>query len=195
VLTRLDAWVRERCEELNMSLADFRLQRRDVRALTGVSETRARDYLDRLVALEYVLVHRGTRGCSFVYELLYDGGGEDGQPFFMGLIDPDTLDAAAKYDEKFAGSGGEFAARKGEFAPPSHPHRTVIAPGSQPPVEPPEPAPDPGSNGSATKLVVKNAVLAAPAEEAAPYVGDPGPAEPGPAGPSTIPVGAREPDR
>ena len=37
--------------------------------------------------LEYVLVHRGGRGQSFVYELVYDGQGQDGQPFLSGLID------------------------------------------------------------------------------------------------------------
>lgn len=165
VLTQLDRWVRERCDELGMARADFRFQRKDLRALTGVSETRARDYLDRLVALEYVLVHRGTRGQSFVYELLYDGGGQDGQPFFMGLIDPDSLDDGGSTTEKFAGSGPEFAGARGEFAPSSHPQRTPIAPGSQRPVEPPERAPDPGSNGSGVPLAAKNAVLAAPAED------------------------------
>jgi hypothetical protein len=36
-------------------------------------------------------VHRGGRGQSFVYELLYDGQGHDGRPFLMGLCDPDAL--------------------------------------------------------------------------------------------------------
>jgi hypothetical protein len=37
------------------------------------------------------LVHRGGRGQSFVYELLYDGKGEDGRPFMPGLIDAGSL--------------------------------------------------------------------------------------------------------
>jgi hypothetical protein len=36
-------------------------------------------------------VHRGGRGQSFVYELLYDGQGRDGKPFLMGLIDIEAL--------------------------------------------------------------------------------------------------------
>lgn len=47
--------------------------------------------MHQLEALEYVLVHRGGRGQSFVYELLYDGQGQDGQPFVMGLVDVQTL--------------------------------------------------------------------------------------------------------
>ena len=42
-------------------------------------------HLDRLVNLEYLLVHRGARGSSFVYELVYDGAGKDGRPFVPGF--------------------------------------------------------------------------------------------------------------
>ncbi len=45
----------------------------------------------KLEDLEYVLVHRGGRGQSFVYELLYDGQGRDGKPFLMGLVDVEQL--------------------------------------------------------------------------------------------------------
>jgi hypothetical protein len=48
-------------------------------------------HMRKLEELEYVLVHRGGRGQSFVYELLYDGRGSDGRPFLMGLCDPDAL--------------------------------------------------------------------------------------------------------
>jgi len=54
--------------------------------------------MHKLEELEYVLVHRGGRGQSFVYELLYDGAGRDGTPFLMGLIDIETLKRA--YDQK-----------------------------------------------------------------------------------------------
>jgi hypothetical protein len=54
--------------------------------------------MHKLEELEYVLVHRGGRGQSFVYELLYDGAGRDGKPFLMGLIDVAALERA--YDEK-----------------------------------------------------------------------------------------------
>ena len=54
-----------------------------------------RVHLERLVELEYVLVHRGGRGQSFEYELLYDGRGEDGAPFLAGLIDVEALKKSA----------------------------------------------------------------------------------------------------
>jgi hypothetical protein len=55
-------------------------------------------HMHKLEELEYVLVHRGGRGQSFVYELLYDGAGRDGKPFLMGLVDVETLKCA--YDGK-----------------------------------------------------------------------------------------------
>ncbi|MCP4541934.1 MAG: hypothetical protein GY832_32800, partial [Chloroflexi bacterium] len=46
-----------------------------------------------LVDMEYVIIHRGGRGQQLVYELLYDGQGQDGLPFVMGLIDADSLES------------------------------------------------------------------------------------------------------
>ncbi len=55
-------------------------------------------HLERLVTLEYLLVHRGMRGHSFVYELLFDGPAASESPHLSGLID-------RGYDDKFAGVG------------------------------------------------------------------------------------------
>jgi hypothetical protein len=59
--------------------------------------------------MEYVLVHRGGRGQSFVNELVYDGNGNDGQPFVPGLIDVEQLRALHKhnYDAQRSGQSGE----------------------------------------------------------------------------------------
>ena len=92
-LLLLEAFVVERCEALRVGREDFRFSRRDVRAGTRWSCDQVRVHLDRLVELEYVLVHRGGRGQSFEYELLYDGQGKDGRPFLTGLIDADALEA------------------------------------------------------------------------------------------------------
>jgi DNA primase len=75
----------------NSSRAAFRFTRRDVRDHCGWSDFQVRVHLGQLVEMEYVLVHRGGRGQSFVYELLYDGGGTDGRPHLVGLTDPATL--------------------------------------------------------------------------------------------------------
>jgi DNA primase len=157
VLDRLDRWVAAECERLAMVRADFRFLRRDVRAL-GWAETQARIHLDKLVELEYVVAHRGTRGQSFVYELVYDSHGQDGRPFLMGLIEPDELAAKGGYDGKFAGSSLELAAQKGEFAGGSRPQSGPKAAGSRVPGSGLESACDLGLRGSAVENA-KNAVL------------------------------------
>lgn len=62
-------------------------------------------------------MHRGGRGQSFVYELLYDGGGNDGRPHLMGLVDPATLTPTG--DDYDANVGGPTVSIEG----PSSPHR------------------------------------------------------------------------
>ncbi len=91
LLMVLDEMVREACRRDGVERTDHRFTRRDVRAFAGWSDTQVRLHLDRLVSLEYVLVHRGGRGQSFVYELLYDGQGKEGEPFVVGLADLDLL--------------------------------------------------------------------------------------------------------
>ena len=105
--------VKKECERLQVERADYRLSRRQICEYTGWSLTQVRLHLDRLVQHEYVLVHRGSRGLSFVYELLYNGEGKQGEPFLMGLIDINQLintkkaDPKHDYDEKVAGSKGK----------------------------------------------------------------------------------------
>ncbi len=91
MLTLLDGMVAAACERLAMSRKDFHFSRKEVRAATGWTDFQVRTHLEKLVALEYVLVHRGARGQSFVYELCYDGKGQDGAPFVMGLVEAATL--------------------------------------------------------------------------------------------------------
>ena len=81
-----------------MDQEDFRFTRKDVRRHTGWSDFQVRTHLAKLAELEYVLVHHGGRGQSFVYELLYDGKGQDGSPFLMRLLD--VAELAHEYDGK-----------------------------------------------------------------------------------------------
>jgi hypothetical protein len=87
----LHQMVSEASEKIKMDCSEYRFSRREIRKYTGWTYDQVRVHVDRLIALEYLLVHRGGRGQSFVYELLYDGKGEDGQPFLMGLIDVEVL--------------------------------------------------------------------------------------------------------
>jgi hypothetical protein len=91
LLVQLDEMVSKRCAELAMERCDFRFSRRDVRAYCGWSYEQIRVHLERLVNLEYLLVHSGGRGQSFVYELLFDGELDDGRPHLMRLINVESL--------------------------------------------------------------------------------------------------------
>ena len=91
LLMKLHEYVAERARSCNLSTDAVRFTRRDLRDAIGWSDFQIRTHLDRLVSLEYVLVHRGRRGRQFIYELLYDGQGREGQPFLGGLIDPAHL--------------------------------------------------------------------------------------------------------
>ena len=89
-----------------------------LREHTRLSDTQLRLHMDRLVDLEYALVHRGGRGQSFVYELLYDGQGKNGEPFVPGLIDIATLRRSVLTTKTSRGSEGEFAgSTRGDRAP------------------------------------------------------------------------------
>jgi DNA primase len=92
-LSLLGEMVKQVCQKKKTAYADHRFTQRDVRQFTGWSPFQVKVHLAKLVDLEYVLVHRGGRGQSFVYELLYEGQGQDGKPFLMGLIDAEQLTA------------------------------------------------------------------------------------------------------
>lgn len=111
-------WVRERCQALTIERTDYRFSRRDVREATGWGHTQLKVHLHRLEELEYLLVHRGGRGQSFVYELLYDGDTGTETPHLSGLIDAEALRAQHGYD----------ANRSGSAASPSVPGRPQAGP-------------------------------------------------------------------
>ncbi|MBE0362110.1 hypothetical protein PULV_a3909 [Pseudoalteromonas ulvae UL12] len=58
--------------------------------------------------MEYLLIHRGSRGQSFIYELLYSGEGESGQRFQQGLLNQNTL-SGNNYDKKKSGVDVELS--------------------------------------------------------------------------------------
>jgi hypothetical protein len=115
LLVQLDEMVTEVCKSKEMERSDYRFTRRMVREHTGMGNTQLRLHLDRLVDLEYLLVHHGSRGQSFVYELLYDGRCKENKPFMMGLIEVEKLENH-EYDLNLAGSGLNLAGQSGELA-------------------------------------------------------------------------------
>ena len=126
LLGRIHAWAADECQRLAMKHADLRFSRRQIRALTGWGDTQLKVHLSRLAELEYVLVHRVKAGQGYEYELLYDGQGEAGERFVMGLSDPenhayDDRRSAPKAARSGAGRGLDGARSRGGRTPESSP--------------------------------------------------------------------------
>jgi hypothetical protein len=118
LLLLLDEFVGQQCRRLKLARADFRFSRRDVREFTRWSDTALKVHLHRLEEMEYVLVHRARRGQGFVYEMLYNGEGQDGKPFVMGLLDAASLqDDACRSGQNGVQSAPGQAAVSGQSAP------------------------------------------------------------------------------
>ncbi len=111
--------VAKRCAELGLDRADYRFTRREVREWTGWGSTQTKLHLARLEELEYLLVHRGSRGQGFVYELLFDAAAEPGSTFLPGLLDVEKL-PERRYDGEWSGSEASWSA----------PGRAEVGPGS-----------------------------------------------------------------
>jgi len=122
VLLTLDAFVTARAREQGVQRAQVRFSRREVREHAGMSDTQLRLHLERLVNLEYVLARRDGAGGRLVYELVYDGAGQDGRPFVPGLLDVEALATATT---------GQVAGLKGELAGVLRADRGPVAGGSR----------------------------------------------------------------
>jgi DNA primase catalytic core len=131
LLLLIDEMVTEACTRLAIERCDHRFSRRAVREFTGWGNTQLKLHLHRLEELEYLLLHRGGRGQSFVYELLYDGNGKDGKPFLCGLIEVDKLREPHNYDLNRsglkAGWSGSSRAEIGGVAGGGRSESTVVA--------------------------------------------------------------------
>lgn len=91
LLDLLDRMVDEECRQQGLARSDYRFTRKQVRERTGWGHTQLKVHLKRLEELEYLLVHRGRRGRSFVYELLFESALRDGPRILSGLIDVEQL--------------------------------------------------------------------------------------------------------
>lgn len=88
--------VESESKKLNIKESDYRFSRKEVRHMSGWTDFQIKKHMHRLEEMEYVLIHRGKRGQSYEYELLYQGEGESGNTFLMGLIDTHKLQCDAK---------------------------------------------------------------------------------------------------
>lgn len=106
LLLLLDQMVRRACDEQKIERSEYRFSRRDVREFTKWSDSQLKCHLHRLEELEYLIVHRGGRGQSMVYELFFECQGDWRQLFLPGLIDPEKL-KTYDYDAKKSGVTGQ----------------------------------------------------------------------------------------
>jgi hypothetical protein len=100
LLALLVSVVEQECAAQSARRADYRFSRRQVREVTKWGDTQLKIHLARLVELEYLLIHRGGRGQSFEYELLYDGDTHGAAAHVSGLID---VEALGNYDAERSG--------------------------------------------------------------------------------------------
>jgi DNA primase len=112
IFTLASSWAKEH----DAKPTDLRLSRRDIREHTGWGNTQLKVHLQRLVEMEYVLVHRGI-GQQFVYEVAYDGSADTGTPFLAGLTDVSELEQKSNRDNR-SGVEGQRSGLKVEWSGP-----------------------------------------------------------------------------
>jgi DNA primase len=98
LLQLIKTMVDECCQAQSIVQMDYRFSRKHIREATGWGNTQLKTHCHRLEEMEYLLVHRGRRGQTIEYELLYDQGSEKAK-HLIGLIDPNLL----QYDDKKSG--------------------------------------------------------------------------------------------
>jgi DNA primase len=86
------------CRHHDMTQADYRFSRREVREATGWGNTQLKVHLQRLVELEYLLIHRAGHAQRHLYELLYDGEPSASETHLNGLIEVARLRDGCAYD-------------------------------------------------------------------------------------------------
>jgi DNA primase len=91
LLDLIDSMVSQACQQQGLDRSDYRFSRRDVREHTQWGHSQLAVHLRRLEELEYLIVHRGQRGRSFVYELAYSNPSNDTGRFLAGLTDAHEL--------------------------------------------------------------------------------------------------------
>lgn len=127
VLTLIAALVDARMRAQSIPRAAVRFTRRELRAIAGIIDTALRLHVERLVELEYLLVHRGANGQRFVYELLFDGDVATDALQLIGLLDVKTLESMAT-TTSLTPPTTDLAPQAANLAPILHPENTQLAP-------------------------------------------------------------------
>ncbi len=120
LLNALAVLIKAKGDAQSFARRDVRFTRREVREAIGWSDTQLRVHLDRLTQMEYLIVHRGSRGQTFEYELIYDGNGAT-EPHLSGLLDPATMSTSRGEQRGYA------APTRGQNAPNAAPSRSALS--------------------------------------------------------------------
>jgi DNA primase len=112
LLVHIETMVNEHCRQREMEKTDYHFSRKALRDCIGWGDTQLKIHLQRLVEMEYLLVHK-AHGNRYEYELLYDGKGKAGEAFLSGLLDVEHL--KHHYDDK---RSGQTEDRSGSGRPP-----------------------------------------------------------------------------
>jgi DNA primase catalytic core len=146
LLAQVETFIAARAAAAKCEREDVRFRARELREFCGWGNSQLHLHLGRLVELEYVLAHRADHGAGLVYELVYDGGGQDGKRHLPGLLDVEKLRAEeAKRRGGNAATPPDAGASAGAGASPcdydaSHPGQNE---GHPAPIRPPS-GPVPG---------------------------------------------------
>lgn len=117
LLLLIQTMVKEMAERQHCLPAEVRFTRRDIRASTQWSDSQLKNHCLRLVEMEYLLLHGGSRGHLLHYELLWDGDAES-RPHLCGLLDITEYDGSERKsgsdESKSVSSLGQVCPRSGE---------------------------------------------------------------------------------
>ncbi|MGB3622332.1 MAG: CHC2 zinc finger domain-containing protein [Ketobacter sp.] len=116
LLNQIRRLVAGQCHQQGIEQSDYRFSRKAIREYSGLGNTQLKIHCQRLEDMEYLLVHRGGRGQSFVYELLYDKADDNDHKHLMGLIDVQQW----QYDNKKSGQNANWSgSSRGQVGPKS----------------------------------------------------------------------------
>jgi DNA primase catalytic core len=127
LLKQIQTLVQRECKQQSIEQRDFRFSRKSIRDFTQWSDGQLKIHCKRLEDMEYLLVHRGGRGHSIEYELLYTGDIDTDKAQMMGLLDVEQL-REQRYDEQKSGQKPQKTApSQGQVRPKSDPEKSLQA--------------------------------------------------------------------
>ena len=99
LLNEIQQMVEAQCKNQSIKQSHFRFSRKTIRDMSQWSDGQLKIHCKRLEELEYLLVHRGSRGMQLEYELLYTGDTNTNKAQMMGLLDVEKLQITTPKDD------------------------------------------------------------------------------------------------